>query len=86
MPTYEYECTACGYRFEKFQSITAPAVKRCPQCGKSVRRLLGIGAGVIFKGSGFYTTDYRSDSYKKAAKADTETTSDQKGGKKAGEE
>lgn len=72
MPTYEYECTGCGYRFEKFQSITARPLRRCPRCGKRVRRLLGVGAGVIFKGSGFYATDYRSESYKKAAKADAE--------------
>jgi putative FmdB family regulatory protein len=86
MPTYEYECLSCGHRFEKFQTITAPPVKRCPKCGKVVKRLLGTGAGLLFKGSGFYTTDYRSESYKKAAQAEKETTSDQKGGKKAGEE
>jgi len=86
MPTYEYECNSCGHRFERFQAITAPPVKRCPECKKTVRRLLGTGVGVIFKGSGFYTTDYRSESYKKAAKAERETTSDQAGGKKAGEE
>lgn len=68
MPTYDYECDACGHAFEQFQSITAPAIKRCPSCGKrKVRRLIGTGAGVIFKGSGFYSTDYRSDSYKKAS-------------------
>jgi putative FmdB family regulatory protein len=71
MPTYEYKCEACGFEFEKFQSIKAPAVKRCPRCGKSqVKRLIGMGAGVIFKGGGFYATDYRSESYKSAAKAD----------------
>jgi putative FmdB family regulatory protein len=86
MPTYEYECSSCGHRFERFQQITAQPVKRCPRCGKKVRRLLGTGAGVIFKGSGFYITDYRSENYKKAAKADKETTSDKSGGKKAGEE
>ena len=68
MPTYEYACDACGSRFEKFQSITAAPVKRCPECGKSrARRLIGTGAGLIFKGSGFYITDYRSESYKQAA-------------------
>ena len=72
MPTYEYQCEACGHRFEKFQSIKAAPIRKCPECGKnSVKRLLGTGAGIIFKGSGFYTTDYRSESYQKAAKSDT---------------
>jgi len=71
MPTYEYECDACGHAFEKFQSITAPSIRKCPRCGKiKVRRLIGIGAGIIFKGSGFYQTDYRSESYKQAAQKD----------------
>ena len=71
MPTYEYECEACGERFEKFQSITAKPVRKCPACGKlRVRRLIGTGAGIIFKGSGFYETDYRSESYKKSAEKD----------------
>ncbi len=71
MPTYEYQCGACGYTFEKFHSITAPPIKQCPQCNKKkVKRLVGTGAGLIFKGSGFYITDYRSDSYKSAAKGD----------------
>ncbi len=71
MPTYDYQCDACGHEFEKFQSITAPAVKKCPECGKlKVRRLIGTGAGIIFKGSGFYETDYRSESYKQAAQKD----------------
>ena len=71
MPTYQYKCDACGFEFEKFQSIKAPPVKKCPTCGKSrVRRLIGTGAGVIFKGPGFYETDYRSESYKSAAKAE----------------
>jgi putative FmdB family regulatory protein len=70
MPTYDYKCEACGHRFEKFQSITAKPIRKCPECGKNkVRRLLGTGAGLIFKGSGFYITDYRSESYKSAAKA-----------------
>lgn len=73
MPTYDYECDACGHTFEQFQSIKAPAVRRCPVCRKlKVRRLIGTGGGVIFKGSGFYATDYRSDSYTKSAKADTD--------------
>jgi putative FmdB family regulatory protein len=71
MPTYEYACGACRHRFEKFQSISASPIRKCPKCGKSkVRRLLGTGAGLIFKGSGFYITDYRSESYKSAAKGD----------------
>jgi putative FmdB family regulatory protein len=70
MPTYDYQCEACKHRFEKFQSITAKPIRKCPECGKNkVRRLLGTGAGLIFKGSGFYITDYRSESYKSAAKA-----------------
>lgn len=75
MPTYEYECEACGEKFEKFQSITARPIRKCPACGKSkVRRLIGAGAGVIFKGSGFYQTDYRSESYRKAAEKDKPLT------------
>jgi putative FmdB family regulatory protein len=71
MPTYEYQCTACDHRFEQFQSIKAGPVRKCPACGKpKVRRLLSVGAGLIFKGSGFYATDYRSSSYKEAAKKD----------------
>lgn len=71
MPTYDYECDACGHSFEQFQSITAKPTRKCPECGKpKVRRLLGTGAGIIFKGSGFYQTDYRSESYKKAAEKD----------------
>lgn len=77
MPTYEYRCAACGHEFEKFQSITSAPIKQCPQCNKKkVKRLIGTGAGVIFKGSGFYITDYRSDSYKSAAKSDSGGKSD----------
>lgn len=69
MPTYEYECEACGHEFELFQSIVDKPLKRCPKCRKlKVRRLIGTGAGFIFKGSGFYQTDYRSESYKKQMK------------------
>src|ERR1041385_7402408 len=72
MPTYEYKCEACGHQFEKFQSITAAPIKKCPECGKAkVHRLIGTGAGLLFKGSGFYITDYRSESYKDAAKSDS---------------
>src|SRR5512146_2223005 len=71
MPTYEYKCEACGTAFEKFQSITAAPIRKCPYCGKSkVKRLISAGAGLIFRGGGFYITDYRSDSYKNAARAD----------------
>src|SRR5262245_27809818 len=71
MPTYEYECDACEHTFEEFQMFSEKPLKKCPECGKpKLRRLLGTGAAIIFKGSGFYQTDYRSDSYKNAAKAD----------------
>jgi len=70
MPTYEYECEVCGHTFELFQSIKAEHIKECPKCGCHVKRLIGAGAGVIFKGSGFYITDYRSENYKKEAKKD----------------
>ena len=62
MPTYEYECRSCKHRFEEFQSITEEPIKKCPKCGKAVRRLFGGGMGIIFKGSGFYTTDYKRSS------------------------
>jgi putative FmdB family regulatory protein len=62
MPTYEYECRTCKHRFEEFQSITEEPIKKCPKCGKAVRRLFGGGMGIIFKGSGFYTTDYKRSS------------------------
>lgn len=71
MPTYDYVCDACGHAFDEFQSMTAEPLRRCPSCGKlKLRRLIGTGAGVLFKGSGFYETDYRSESYRKAADAD----------------
>ena len=71
MPTYDYECAACNHKWELFQSIKAEPEKKCPVCKKKkARRLIGAGAGLIFKGSGFYLTDYRSKSYKDAAKAD----------------
>lgn len=70
MPTYDYKCLGCETQFEKFQSITAPPIEECPECGGKVKRLIGAGAGLIFKGSGFYTTDYRSEGYKESAKKD----------------
>ena len=71
MPTYEYTCKACGEDTEDFASMSAPPLKKCPRCGKNqLERRIGTGAGFIFKGGGFYETDYRSDSYKKAAKED----------------
>lgn len=75
MPTYEYECEKCGHEFELFQSISEEPRKRCPKCRGKVARKIGTGAGVIFKGSGFYSTDYRSDSYKKAAESDKKSAS-----------
>jgi putative FmdB family regulatory protein len=75
MPTYDYVCDACGHRFEEFQSFTAAVLVDCPQCAApKLRRLFGTGAAILFKGSGFYETDYRSDSYKSAAKTETDTT------------
>lgn len=77
MPTYDYECAGCGHTFEEFQSMMDKPLKKCPQCKKSrLRRLLGTGAAIIFKGSGFYQTDYRSDSYKSAAKAEESSRTD----------
>lgn len=70
MPTYEYACKKCRHRFEKFQKMTDKPVRTCPKCRGKVERLIGGGAGVIFKGSGFYQTDYRSKSYHEAAKKD----------------
>jgi putative FmdB family regulatory protein len=77
MPTYEYECRKCGKRHEAFQSITAKPLTKCPkpQCGGRLKRLLGSGGGLLFKGSGFYITDYRSKSYHDAKKKDTQPAS-----------
>ena len=73
MPTYDYECSACGHTWEMFQQITEGAKRRCPECGRlKARRLIGTGAAVLFRGAGFYETDYRSAEYKKQAKADKE--------------
>lgn len=96
MPTYEYVCEKCGHRFERFEPITAKPLKVCPEdlCARKrwgkgrVRRVIGAGAGLLFKGSGFYITDYRSESYKQAAKKDAPPApasagGDGKGGKPA---
>jgi putative FmdB family regulatory protein len=86
MPTYDYVCDGCGHAFELFQSMTDSVKKTCPKCGKKkLRRLIGAGGAIVFKGSGFYKTDYRSDSYKKAAAADSGKKSDGGGEKKGSE-
>ena len=73
MPTYEYRCNECSHKFEMFQSIKSDPVKECPSCGRSsVERIIGSGGAIIFKGSGFYQTDYRSEEYKSRAKKETE--------------
>ncbi len=73
MPTYDYVCDACDHRFEEMQSFSAEQLKTCPACGKdTLRRLFGTGAAILFKGGGFYETDYRSESYKSKAKADSD--------------
>ena len=91
MPTYDYRCKGCEHEFELFQSMSAALKRKCPECGElKLKRLIGTGGAVIFKGSGFFQTDYRSDSYKKAAEADkkmqdkkTDTKSDTKADKPA---
>ena len=75
MPTYEYACQKCRHEFEQFQSIKEEPLKRCPKCKGKVVRKIGTGAGLIFKGSGFYITDYRSENYKKAAKSESASSS-----------
>ena len=80
MPTYDYRCTACDHTFEHFQSISSPLLRKCPECGKAkLERLIGAGGGLLFKGSGFYITDYRSSSYHDAAKQDAAPGSASKG-------
>jgi putative FmdB family regulatory protein len=74
MPTYEYKCTKCSHQFEAVQKMTDNPLARCPECRCKIKRLIGAGAGVIFKGSGFYTTDYRSDSYKKGAESEKKSS------------
>lgn len=84
MPTYDYECTACEHRFELFQGINDPVKRKCPKCNRlKLRRLIGAGAAIVFKGSGFYQTDYRSESYKK--RADAEKKANSGDGKKSSE-
>jgi len=79
MPTYEYICDACGHDLEEFQSMSAKPLKKCPDCGKNkLVRQIGTGAGIIFKGSGFYETDYRSEGYKKDAKAESDAAKPKK--------
>lgn len=73
MPTYDYACDECGYHFEEFQSITAAPLTKCPKCSGRIRRLIGAGNGFLFKGNGFYVTDYRSDSYKNAQKREQDS-------------
>ena len=75
MPTYDYACDACDHQFELFQPITAEPAKKCPKCGRrKLRRLIGGGAAIVFKGSGFYKTDYRSESYKRGEAAEMKST------------
>lgn len=75
MPTYDYVCDACGYAFEEFHSMTAPALKTCPKCKEdTLRRLIGSGAGIIFKGSGFYETDYKKKSPASSSESKHATT------------
>jgi putative FmdB family regulatory protein len=75
MPTYDYLCDACDHKFELFQGINDEVQKKCPKCKKSkLRRLFGTGAAIVFKGSGFYQTDYRSEGYKKSAEADKKSS------------
>lgn len=82
MPTYEYECQKCGEVLEKFQSMTDKPLTRCPSCRGALKRLISAGAGILFRGSGFYQTDYRSESYKKREKEEkgckTDTASSSK--------
>ena len=85
MPTYDYVCDGCGHAFEFFQSMTDSVKKTCPKCGKKkLRRLIGAGGAIVFKGSGFYKTDYRSDSYKKGAAAESGSSGKSEGGKSDG--
>ena len=85
MPTYDYVCDGCGHAYELFQSMTDSVKKTCPKCGKKkLRRLIGAGGAIVFKGSGFYKTDYRSESYKKGAAAESGSSGKSEGGKSDG--
>ena len=84
MPTYDYHCRHCDHKFEHFQSITDKNLRTCPKCSKrTLRRLIGAGAALIFKGKGFYQTDYRSESYKKSEKADKQESQPKKKSEKS---
>jgi putative FmdB family regulatory protein len=84
MPTYDYQCDACDHKFELYQGINDEKKRKCPECGKlKLRRLIGTGAAIVFKGSGFYQTDYRSESYNKAKAADKPSDGGSSGDKKA---
>ncbi len=83
MPTYEYECDRCAHTFERFQNMTDVPLKRCPKCKGKVRRIIGSGAGLLFKGSGFYITDYRNESYKNASKSEQSASTGGEGGSAA---
>lgn len=86
MPTYQYQCSACKHAFEELQSMKEEPLTKCPKCKKKkLERLLGTGAGLLFKGSGFYITDYRSESYKSAAKADSGSTGKSEGSSTGGD-
>ena len=74
MPTYEYRCLSCAHEFEAFQSISADPLTECPKCKKEVKRLISAGGGILFKGNGFYITDYRSQNYQEQAKKDTNSS------------
>ncbi len=76
MPTYDYECQKCGHTFEHFQTFSEPDLKRCPECRGKLKRLIGMGAGIIFKGSGFYETDYRRADYKKEIENEARASKD----------
>lgn len=83
MPTYDYECEACGHNFEKIRKISDDSEVLCPKCGAVARRLISGGAGLLFKGSGFYITDYRSDSYKKAKEKESGKSDKSESGSKS---
>lgn len=78
MPTYQYKCTTCEHKFEELQKISAPALEKCPECGEKIERIITGGAGFVLKGSGFYSTDHRSESYKAAAKKENSASTEKK--------